>query len=201
MTESTQVPQADPALLAQATAGQHSVTPISVSPPAETEVAKAAVAGGLGATEVDVAALLAGIQALQERVQALEKEKASGAALPVIATAETLRDLIKTHVAHNPGSDHAALLGLADDAVDAAGNAVTSGDGAILTGLAGKIEKALNRIHPGPGDHHYFRQALDFAAVHLPDAAGNLVKQPAVLAPSLTSDRPPAKVIEGNITG
>jgi hypothetical protein len=155
-----------------------------------------------GLTDVDVGELLAGIKALQDRVDALESEKASGAGLPVVNTAQALRDLIATHAAHTPGTDHSDLLRLADDAVDAAVNAVQSGDGGPLTDIAGKIARALARVHPGPGTHHYFQQATGFAEVHLPDAAAQLVKKPqrAPVA-AVGSDRAPATVVQGSVTG
>jgi hypothetical protein len=175
-----------------------STTP-GIIPPAEETMAAQAVAAGADPTSVDVNKLLAGIQALQDRVQALEAEKASGAAIPVQGTAATLRDLIKTHAAHNPGRDFSDVLRLSDDAVDAAANAASSGDGAPVTSIAAKLARALKKVHPGPGDHHYFRQALDFAEVHLPDAADGLTPQNN--APAVTSSQPPAKVISGSVTG
>lgn len=155
-----------------------------------------------GLTDVDVTALLAGIKALQDRVDALEAEKASGAAVPVLNTAEVLRDLIATHAAHAPGTDHSDLLRLADDAVDAAKNAADSGDGSLVTQISGKISRALHRVHPGPGTHHYFQQALGFADVHLPDAAAQLVPKPAQ-APiaAVTSSGASVPVVQGSVTG
>ena len=174
--------------------------PAGVTPPAEDAVAAQAVAAGADPTSVDVKALLAGIQALQDRVQALEAEKASGAAIPVQVTAETLRDLVQTHVAHHPGQDFSDVLRLADDAVDAGVNAAVSGDGGPVLTIAGKLVKALKRVHPGPGDHHYFTQALQFAETHLPDAAENLVPQPKT-AGAVESAQPPAAVVQGSVTG
>lgn len=172
---------------------------VGVTPPPEEQVAAAAREAGADPTSVDVQALLAGIQALQDRVASLEQEKASGAAIPVKATAEALRDLVQTHAAHNPGGDFSDVLRLSDDAVDAAANAAGSGDGGPVTSIAGKIARALKKVHPGPGDHHYFRQAMDFAEVHLPDAAEGLIPQSQ--APAVTSSEPPAKVISGSVTG
>ena len=152
-----------------------------------------------GLTDMDVSALLAGIKALQDRVDALEAEKSSGAGLPVVNTAQALRDLIATHAAHTPGTDHADLLRLADDAVDAAGNAASSGDGGPLTDISGKIARALQRANPGPGTHHSYQQAVGFAEVHLPDAAAQLVPKSRAVA-AVGSDRPPAPVIQGSVT-
>jgi hypothetical protein len=193
-----------PDQLAQAASQIRNAPP--VDPPSEADIAAGLAAkqaaGPAGITEVDVGKLLAGIEALQARVDSLESERAAGAAVPVVGTAEAMRDLIATHAAHNPGGDYGDLLRLADDAVDAAGNAADSGDAGPVTEIAAKIVRALNKVHPGGGDHHYFRQALGFAEVHLPDAAGQLVKKPARQpVAAVTSQQPPATVVQGSVTG
>lgn len=176
----------------------------ALTPPDEAEVAAGLAAkqaaGPAGLTSADAAALLQGIKALQARVDALEEEKSSGAAIPVQNTAETLRDLIRTHAAHNPGPDYSDLLRLADDGADAAKNAAESGDGSQVITIASRIARALHKVHPGPGDHHYFRQALGFAEVHLIDAAEALVPRPKAAA-AVESSQPPAKVVSGSVTG
>jgi hypothetical protein len=173
-------------------------------PPPEEQVAAQLAAQQAGApagvTDVDAGQLLDFIKTLQDRVDALEAEKAAGAAVPVVGTAEALRDLISVHASHTPGTDHSDLIRLADDAVDAAKNAAESGDGGPTTDIAAKIARALHRVHPGPGTHHYFQQALGFAEVHLPDAAAELVKKPAARA-AVGSDRAPATVVQGSVTG
>jgi hypothetical protein len=195
----------DPAQLAQAAEDLRSA-PLTGTPlPGDADMASVLAAkqasAPAGLTSVDIDKLLAGIAKLQARVDALESEKAAGLAVPVTGTAEAMRDLIKTHAAHYPRTDHAAVLALADDTVDAAGNAAQSGDGAVVTQLAARLARALRKVDPGPGDHHYFRQALGFAEVHLPDAAADLkpAQQPA--AGAISSDRAPAKVISGSVTG
>lgn len=166
------------------------------------DLAARQAAAPAGLTEVDVAQLLAGIKLLQDRVDALEAEKASGAAIPVLNTAEALRDLVATHAAHTPDTDHSDLLRLADDAVDAARNAAESGDGSLVTQISGKISRALHRVHPGPGTHHWFTQALGFAEVHLPDAAAQLVPKPArVPAGAIVTPAGGVPVIQGSVTG
>jgi hypothetical protein len=177
-----------------------------ISPPGEAEVAAGLAArqaaGPAGLTGADVKQLLAGIQALQDRVNTLEQEKAAGAAVPVQETAQALRDLVATHAAHNPGTSHADALRLADDVVDAAKNAADSGDPAHVISIAGKLDRALMKVHPGPGDHHYFAQALGFVRVHLIDAAEALAPRPAQApAAEVGSGRPPAKVTAGSVTG
>lgn len=178
--------------------------PPGVTPPDEATVAATLAArqaaGPAGLTGADVDTLLAGIKALQDRVDALEEEKAAGAAIPVQNTAETLRDLIRTHAAHNPGPDYSDLLRLADDGADAAKNAAETGDGTQVITIASRIARALAKVHPGPGDHHYFRQALGFAEVHLVDAAEALVPRPKAAA-AVGSSQPPAKVVPGSVTG
>jgi hypothetical protein len=175
------------------------------APPSEADVAAGLAAAQAGAprgvTQVDVDALMGMIQGLQDQLNSLQAEKDAGDSAPVLGTASSLRDLIKVHAAHNPGTDHADVLRLADDAVDAATNAQDSGDGSIVGDIAGKIARALHRVHPGPGDHHYFRQALGFAEVHLPDAAAQLRPRPPQAAAAITSDRAPATVVQGSVTG
>lgn len=193
-----------PDQLAAAAAQMTGAAPSSVTPPSEQEVAADLAAKQAGApaglTDVDVNALLAGIKMLQDRVDALEAEKASGAAIPVVNTAEALRDLIATHAAHTPGTDHTDLLRLADDAVDAARNAADSGDGSIVTQLSNRISRALQRVHPGPGTHHWFHQAAGFADVHLPDAAAQLVPK-SKASYSLGSAQGSVPVVQGSVTG
>lgn len=155
-----------------------------------------------GVTQVDVDSLMGLIQGLQNRLDQLQADKDAGDSAPVLGTANSLRDLIKVHAAHNPATDHGDVLRLADDAVDAATNAQDSGDGSIVSDIAGKIVRALHRVHPGPGDHHYFRQALGFAEVHLPDAAAQLKPRPQQApAGEIGSDRAPATVVQGSVTG
>lgn len=202
MSDPTVNPSADD--LAAAAAQLRSAPAPGVAPPPEDEVAAGLAArqaaGPAGMTGADVKALLAGIKALQDRVDALEEEKAAGAAVPVQNTAETMRDLIRTHAAMNPATDHSDVLRLADDAADAARNAAESGDGAEVIKIAAKLDRALTKVNPGPGDHHYFTQALGFARVHLIDAAESLIPRPKQ-APALESDRAPAQVIQGSVTG
>lgn len=203
MAEPTPTPEQLAAAADQLRA-QADVNP-GVAPPSEADVAADLAAkqsaGPAGVTDVDVQALLAGIRALQARVDALEDEKAAGNAAPVVGTAETIRDLLRVHAAHNPKTDHAPVLALADDAVDAAGNAVESGDGGELSKIGARLVRAIRKIHPGPGDHHYLNQALGFAEDHLPDAIDALEPRRADPIAAIGSDRAPAKVIPGSVTG
>jgi len=202
MTEPA-APQVDPELLARATEGMRASASPAVAPPAPEQVAVQAAASGLGATSVDVGELEKLIEARVAAAVAASMASAARAQnAPVVqSTAETMRDLIATHASQNPGRDHSEVLGLADDAVEAAKNAVGSGDGSYVTKIAAKLERALRKVHPGPGDHHYFGQALDFASVHLPDAADQLEPPAPQSAGAVASSQAPAKVIEGNVTG
>ena len=169
--------------------------------PPETDVAAAASASGLGATEVDVNKLMAFIAGLQQRVESLEAEKAAGRGMPLVGAAESLRDLFTTHAKHNPGQDLADGKRLADDVVDAAGNAVKSGDVSSLRSVTEKMARYLKRIDPGPGDHHYFRQAVHFAEAHLPDAMDRYTPPQAPAAAAVSSPRGSVPVISGSVTG
>lgn len=154
----------------------------------------------VGGTEVDAEELLAAIQALQERVASLESEKRAQTADPLVNSVESLRALLSLHAAMSPGIDHSAVGGLAEDLADAAGNAVKSGDVGHVEKIVGKIEAWLHRGgNPGPGDYPYFRQALDFAQYHVPEAAANVT--PPTEAVAIGTSRPPAKVLQGNVTG
>jgi hypothetical protein len=154
----------------------------------------------VGGTDVDVTQLLAGIRALQDRVEALEDEKRAGAGDPLGNSVASLKALLGLHAAHAPGIDHSAAASMADDLTDAAGNAVKSGDTGAVEKITGKLLAWLKRGgNPGPGDHPYYRQAVDFAEYHIPDAA-ELVEKPSTSA-AIGTDRAPARVIAGNVTG
>lgn len=172
------------------------------APPPEAEVAAQLAAGQAaspgGVTETDVAKLVAGMATMQARLDALEEERAAGAAVPVQATAEALRDILRLHDSQS-SADHGDALRLADDAVDAAKNAAESGDGSQVHVIAGKLARALKRADPGAGDHHWYRQAIGFAEVHLPDAADQLVPKRTAVASGSTAA--PAQVVQGSVTG
>jgi hypothetical protein len=197
-------PTPTPQQYAEAAAQLRNAPDPGTAPPPEAEVAAGLAvkqsAAPAGVTEVDIEQLMAAMKAMQARVDALEAEKAAGNAAPVKGNAEVMRELLRVHAAHNPGTDHGDVLRLADDMVDAAGNAAETGDAGIIHELAGKMERALTRVHPGPGDHSYFAQALDFAKYHMHDSADQLTRKPPP-APAIGSDRPPAQVVQGNVTG
>jgi len=151
----------------------------------------------------DPAQLLAMIQELQDKYSQLEAEKRTAGAEPLISTAESLRNALLDHVSgkttgtQDPDK-HAEVLGLADDLLDAAHNAVASGDGGPVVKIGQRIERALRRIHPGPGDHPYFRQAESFAQ-DVPDLADQLA--PPTSFAQVGSQRAPVKVVPGSVTG
>jgi hypothetical protein len=168
---------------------------------AQLAAGQAAAGVDIGGTDVDTAELLAGIRALQDRVAALEKEKRAGAGDPLANSVESLRALLALHAAHSPGLNHDVVGSMADDLADAASNAVESGDTTQVGKITGKIAAWLGRAgNPGPGDFPYYRQAVDFATYHVPDAAAN-VEAPTAPATAIGTDRAPAKVLQGNVTG
>ena len=151
----------------------------------------------------DPAALLAMIQELQGKYQQLEAEKRTAGAEPLVSTAESFRAAVQDHVSGKTtgGQDpdkHAEILGLAEDLVAAAANAVTSGEAGAVIRIAQRIGQALRRIHPGPGDHHYFRQAESFIT-DVPELADRLA--PPTTFAAVGTDRAPARVVQGSVTG
>ena len=170
---------------------------------AQLAAGQAAAGVDMGGTFVDEDAIRALIEQ-QVRLQVAAALRAAGAeppGEPLVNTAVALRNLLKTHASMSPNTDHTGALGLADDLVDAANNAVESGDVTHVEKIAARLTTWLERLgHPGPGDYHYHRQALEFAKYHIPDAAGKVTPPAPPMAP-LTSTRAPAKVLEGSVTG
>jgi hypothetical protein len=154
-------------------------------------------------TSVDADAMLAmqrQIAQLQEQMAAMQGASATGAGEhAAVSNAKTLRGLISQHFEFH--HKRAELEGLADDVVDAAGNAVESGDAGALRNVTEKLARRLRFFNPGPGDHHYYRQALGFVTDHIPDAADTITDQRPSSAPEIGSDRAPAKVVAGSVTG
>jgi hypothetical protein len=154
--------------------------------------AQQAAGSGLGETAVDPRVLLAAIQQMQERVAVLEAEKAQQHAPALLAAAQSLADQLAGH-------SHQPLVNATAELVDAAANAVKSGDVTFVKKIAADIAELLHRNHPGPGDNHVHRQALDWAEVHVPDAADRL---PPPSRPVLAGTGGPAtQVITGHVTG
>jgi hypothetical protein len=158
---------------------------------------------GLTATETDVNALLAQMQAqmaaMAEQIATMKSGQVASGEHPVIGAAAAARDLVATHFEfHRKGPE---LIRLADDNLDAARNAVDSGDTGALRQVNSKLERALLRWHPGPGDHHYFTQALAHVQVHIPDAADTVTQAKPSNATAVGSSQPPARVLQGSVTG
>ena len=186
----------------KAAAGTMGAPPVGTGPDAGDLASKAS--GGTP-TEVDVPALLARMQAQQDAMAAeiarLKAGQAPQGEHPLILTALQTRDLIATHVDRGGGrGEGPQLLRLADDVTDAARNAVASGDTGPVRQIAQRLERALNRVHPGPGDHHYFTLALHGAGIHMQDAA-DAVTGPTPSAAGAVSGGKPATVVAGSVTG
>lgn len=161
--------------------------------------APGAVPPGGSPTEVDAAALLARINAMERQLAELQSQSGVSGEHNLIGAARAAKDLITQHFEFHP--KRAELERLADDLIDAAGNAVSSGDTAAARTVADKLRRRLEFFAPGPGDNHYFRQALGMVTVHIPDAADTVTKAAPSNAPALGSDRAPAKVVSGSVTG
>jgi hypothetical protein len=177
--------------------------PIGTGPDAGTLTGKVSTALP---TEVDVPALLAQMQAQQAAMAAeiarLRAGQAPQGVHPLILAAQDARGLIAAHIdmggGRNSGPD---LLRLADDTVDAAHNAVASGDTGPVRAIAQRLERALKRVHPGAGDHHYFTQAMYMVGDNIPSFADEVTAPSPSSAPALTSDRGSVPVIAGSVTG
>jgi hypothetical protein len=148
--------------------------------------------------EVDVEAMIkAAVAAEVKRIMA--QSSAGEGEHPVIGATIAAQGLIGQHFEFHRRRDE--LTRLADDNVDAARNAVESGDAGPLRQVNARLERALLRWHPGPGDNHYFTQALAHVQVHIPDAADTITEPTPSSAPAVGSSQAPAKVLQGSVTG
>lgn len=181
----------------QAAADQVQAPPLGTGPDAID-------ASAATATEVDVAALLRQMQAQQDeltrQVAQLRAGQPAQGEHPLVSTATAARDLIGQHFDRGGKGDRAMIGRLADDLVDASGNAVESGDPSAARDVAAKLTKELNRVHPGPGDHHYFTNALALVGYHYGNAADTVTEAKPSNRPSVSGGAP-AKVIAGSVTG
>lgn len=155
---------------------------------------------GVGATGVDIAALLEQIEAYKAatdaRISQLEREKRAGAGVPpLISTVQSLTDLLGLHASQSPGTDHAEALNLAADLKEAAADAVSSGDPQHVSVIGGKLARWLGRHHTGSP---FEAQLADFAGPHLADAVETL-EAPAGASTAIGSSRAPVKVTAGNV--
>lgn len=174
--------------------------PVGVSLPADTQ----ARIGGAVPAEVDVNALWQQMQdqmnAMAAQIAQLRAGQAPEGEHPLIGVAQEARNQLAIHYAHNPQADGVAVLRLADDLIDASKNSVASGDVSAARALSEKLGRLLRRSHPGPGEHHYFNQAVSMVANHYQDAA-DTVTGPAPKPAGAVSGGAPAKVIAGSVTG
>ena len=157
------------------------------------------VPAGGSATEVDVAALMARMDAMAKQLAALQASSGTSGEHNLIGAATAAKDLIEHHFEFHP--KRAELSRLADDLIDAARNSVDSGDTGPARTVADKLRRKLEFWNPGPGDHHYFRQALGLVSVHVPDAADTVTAPAPSSAGAIGSGQTPAKVVAGNVTG
>jgi hypothetical protein len=182
---------------------QVTAPPVGVGLPGGVE--NQVAGGGAMPTEVDVPALLARLQAQQDAMAAeiarLKSGQPAGGVHPLIGTATAARDLIAQHFDRGGVGDRAGVLALADDLVDAAGNGVQSGDTAATRQIGQRLERALAKVNPGPGDHHYFTNAWQMVTSHLLDAADTVTGPAQPSAGAVGSSQPPARVISGSVTG
>lgn len=151
-------------------------------------------------TGADVAALIEGIQremaAMKAQMTTLQASQGPQGVHPLLSVARQLR----YHLGDMQHADsHASALQLADDLVDAAGNAIDSGNLDPVHGIAARLGRWLDRNPVPPGESYHARQAADIIRYHLGDQTDNFVPRPK--APAIESDRAPARVIPGSVTG
>lgn len=149
----------------------------------------------IGSTDTDPAVLLEMIQGLQARLDASEAQRKQDNAPPLVAIAASARDNLQAHADANPGTDHTEALGLAGDLVDAAKDAIRSLNGTRVAKIAARLETAMAAVNPGPGDHHWYRQALDFATAHIRKGLQDLEDQ----AGEHGGTRPAGPVVPGSV--
>lgn len=169
--------------------------PVGTGPGADDMAAKLS-----GATpfEVDVQAMVKSMVAAEVK-RIMAQQGAGDGEHNLVGASVAARELIAHHFEFHPKKDE--LLRLSDDLIDSARNSVESGDTGPTRQVAAKLERRLNFFHPGPGDHHYFRQALGLVAVHVPDAADTITEAQPSNAPAVESGQPAAKVLQGSVTG
>jgi hypothetical protein len=159
------------------------VQPLQGAP--DASLGAQAAEAGAAVTSVDAEQLLALVQTLQARVEAVEAERAAErtAGLPdvVIRAEQILADLTHRHGALSVASPLQGAVDRAAALVGAAKAAVTSGSTAELLSLAAALEKNLARVAPAAAsaDVSY---ALQLVGEDLPEAAAN-IRGPAPAAP------------------
>ena len=185
----------DPNEYVAAQIGQHADDTLAPAA-SEQDLAQAGMAAqasaGIGATEADISAIFAQLKALQARIDAAEAQRQASAPDSLTSSVASLQTQLANH-----GDPAAVALG--EDAAEAAKNATETGDTGPLGKIVARIEAVLRRNPPPPGDQSHYRQALDTAAVHVPDVIEAFT--PPSSAVAVTSDRPPAKVVAGSVVG
>lgn len=159
--------------------------------------AQQTAAGVTGVTDVDVAALIHGMQqqmaAMAAQISQLQAEATPSGPHPLQATARMLRH----HLADAEHREsHAPAVALAEDLVEASGHAVTSGDLTHVKSILARLDKWRRRNPVPPGDAYHARQADEIIGYHLPDQVETFVPRPK--APAVAGAAP-VPVITGSV--
>jgi hypothetical protein len=157
----------------------------------------AGTAGSSGVTEADMDALWGQLKRMQAQLDATTRANlAARGEEPIRTLVRALTGFVGVH------ADPAAVT-LADDATDAVSNLLDNGgsDTGPLEKIVGKIARQLLREPPHPGENFHYNQALALATRRVPDAIEDYEPPPATSAAAVTSDRAPAKVLAGSVTG
>jgi hypothetical protein len=172
-------------------------TPGVTLPASEEELGARAAAAGMGATETDTQALLAQLLEQQARmvaqIAALEAErKATGGEHPLVGTAQSLAAVLA-------GYPVPEIEAAAAELVDAAKNALDSGDTTYVSKINARLGRLLRRNAPPPGENYHYKQAVEHVEFHVPDVVEGFV--PPARPVTAVGGGAPVKVIAGSVTG
>lgn len=151
------------------------------------DIAQAAQAtAGLGVTSVDVDALAAHIQAMQDELNDLKAEKAKAAGNPLADTVKTIQHFLGGH-------NDATAASLGDDLAAAVEEAGKSGDASRVAQIAAKLDRHLAKNAPYAGENYHYNNAVAFVS-DLPDIIDSFKPAPGASAPA-------GKVVAGSVVG
>jgi hypothetical protein len=169
--------------------------------PGQADTAPEDIAANAGAssgvTEADMDALWGQLKRMQAQIDATDRANAAARGEePVRTMVRALVNFVGVH------ADPAAVT-LAEDATDAVSNLLDQGgsDTGPLEKIIAKIGRQLLREPPHPGENFHYNQAVQLATRRVPDAIEDYEPPPSTRAAAVTSERPPAKVLAGSVTG
>lgn len=181
---------------AQQIQGQAELGSAATSPGApDAVVGQQLAAAGAGATDIDVAALLAQLNALQSTVAGMQAAQAAAGASDQPGIVQRAEDLLADLTHRNGALGARSALGPAVEKaaalVESAKSAAESGDTSEFLTLAGALGKHLARVSPAAAsaDISYARQLVD---EDIPEAAAAVKPAAAPAATAAPAQAPAA---------